>query len=75
MENDDDTDEERREVVPDPHPHTERTGGKQAGTDPRRTGRPEGGKPQPGGGHRSESEKPDSPDSRWGGGRNARRTR
>jgi hypothetical protein len=25
--------------------------------------------PQPGGGHWSESEKPDSPESRWGGGR------
>ncbi|HVU49065.1 MAG TPA: hypothetical protein VHL80_00160 [Polyangia bacterium] len=25
---------------------------------------------QPGGGHQSESEKPSSPDSRWGGGRN-----
>jgi len=24
---------------------------------------------QPGGGHHSESEKPDAPDSRWGGGR------
>jgi hypothetical protein len=24
---------------------------------------------QPGGGHWSESERPDSPDSRWGGGR------
>jgi hypothetical protein len=27
--------------------------------------------PQPGGGRHSESEKPSSPDSRWGGGRNA----
>jgi len=33
------------------------------------TARPPEPKPQPGGGRPSESEKPDSPDSRWGGGR------
>ena len=42
-----------------PEEGAERRGG---ASEPRRSG-------EPGGGRRSESEKPDSPDSRWGGGR------
>jgi hypothetical protein len=63
-----DKDERTHRIDGDPT----REGGKGARERTDRGAREQRDRPQqPGGGRQSESEKPDSPDSRWGGGRNA----